>query len=139
MKNLNLLFLLFLVVLTGCKTQKIAPKPIPVAQQTVAPATEIFCRFRVPLTLSSQHTTVSPVVKTVGFGARPAPRTTPSGLQRWLPDWSILYKQVFMLPVLWSCMAMIRLLAASRQILNTKVAVPEGWLLTMMPSGPRSL
>ena len=39
MKNLNLLFLLFLVVLTGCKTQKIAPKPIPVAQQTVAPAT----------------------------------------------------------------------------------------------------
>ena len=40
MKNLNLLFLLFLVVLTGCKTQKIAPKPIPVAQQTVAPATD---------------------------------------------------------------------------------------------------
>jgi len=38
MKNLNLLLLLFLVVLAGCKTQKIAPKPIPVAQEKVAPA-----------------------------------------------------------------------------------------------------
>ncbi|MCL4482949.1 MAG: SPOR domain-containing protein [Bacteroidetes bacterium] len=39
MKNLNLLLLLLLVSLVGCKTQKIAPKPQPVAQETVAPAT----------------------------------------------------------------------------------------------------
>jgi cell division protein FtsN len=38
MKNLNLLSLLFVVLLVGCKTQKIAPKPQPVAQETVAPA-----------------------------------------------------------------------------------------------------
>lgn len=38
MKNLNLLFLLFVVIMAACKTQKIAPKPQPVAQETVAPA-----------------------------------------------------------------------------------------------------
>jgi len=39
MKNLNLLLLFFLIVsLSGCKTQKIAPKPQPVAQEKVAPS-----------------------------------------------------------------------------------------------------
>lgn len=37
MKNLNLLFLLLVVLMVGCKTQKIAPKPQPVAQETVNP------------------------------------------------------------------------------------------------------
>jgi cell division septation protein DedD len=37
MKNLNLLLILFLLILAGCKTQKIAPKPIPVASQVAAP------------------------------------------------------------------------------------------------------
>ncbi|MEI7830187.1 MAG: SPOR domain-containing protein [Prolixibacteraceae bacterium] len=36
MKNLNLLLILLVVALAGCKTQKIAPKPVPVAQETVA-------------------------------------------------------------------------------------------------------
>lgn len=39
MKNLNLSFLLLVVLMVGCKTQKIAPKPQPVAQVTEAPAT----------------------------------------------------------------------------------------------------
>lgn len=38
MKNLYLFLLLFAVVLAGCKTQKIAPKPQPIAQQSAAPA-----------------------------------------------------------------------------------------------------
>lgn len=38
MKNLNLLILLLALTLVGCKTQKIAPKPQPVAEETVAPA-----------------------------------------------------------------------------------------------------
>lgn len=38
MKNLNLLLLLFAISLVGCKTQKIAPRPQPVAQQPAAPA-----------------------------------------------------------------------------------------------------
>jgi cell division protein FtsN len=37
MKNLNLLLVLLVVILAGCKTQKIAPKPQPVAQETKAP------------------------------------------------------------------------------------------------------
>ncbi|MCE1198288.1 MAG: SPOR domain-containing protein [Marinilabiliales bacterium] len=36
MKNLNLLLLLFAILLVGCKTQKIPPKPVPVAQETVS-------------------------------------------------------------------------------------------------------
>jgi cell division protein FtsN len=39
MKILNLLPLLFVVAFVGCKTQRIPPKPQPVAQETVAPAT----------------------------------------------------------------------------------------------------
>lgn len=39
MKNLNLLFLLIALSLAGCKTQKIAPKPQPVAQESAAPST----------------------------------------------------------------------------------------------------
>ncbi|MEI6276399.1 MAG: SPOR domain-containing protein [Prolixibacteraceae bacterium] len=39
MKNLNLLLLLFAVSFVACKTQKIPPKPQPVAQETVTPAT----------------------------------------------------------------------------------------------------
>jgi cell division protein FtsN len=38
MKNLNLLFILLIVALAGCKTQKIAPKPQPVAQETASPS-----------------------------------------------------------------------------------------------------
>ncbi len=38
MKNLNLLLLLFVVAFVGCKTQKIAPKPQPVAQETATAA-----------------------------------------------------------------------------------------------------
>ena len=38
MKNLNLLLLLLIASLVGCKTQKIAPKPQPVAQETVTPS-----------------------------------------------------------------------------------------------------
>ena len=38
MKNLNLMLLLLAVSLAGCKTQKIAPKPQPVAQETAAPS-----------------------------------------------------------------------------------------------------
>jgi len=38
MKNLGLLPLLLAVVVAGCKTQKIAPKPQPVSQETAAPA-----------------------------------------------------------------------------------------------------
>ena len=34
----NLFFLLLIVSFVGCKTQKIAPKPKPVAQETAAPA-----------------------------------------------------------------------------------------------------
>ena len=36
MKNLNLVLLLFVVLFSGCKTQKIAPKPQPVAQEKPA-------------------------------------------------------------------------------------------------------
>ncbi len=39
MKNLNLLLILILVAMAGCKTQKIAPKPQPVVQETVSPVT----------------------------------------------------------------------------------------------------
>lgn len=40
MKKSTLLFLLVvIVILAGCKTQKIAPKPQPVAQESAAPAT----------------------------------------------------------------------------------------------------
>ena len=39
MKNLNLLLLILVLLLAGCKTQKIAPKPQPVAQETKTPAT----------------------------------------------------------------------------------------------------
>jgi cell division protein FtsN len=39
MKNLNLLPLLLVIALAGCKTQKIAPKPQPVVQETT-PAPE---------------------------------------------------------------------------------------------------
>jgi hypothetical protein len=39
MKNLTLLLLIGVVSLVGCKTQKIAPKPLPVPQETAAPAT----------------------------------------------------------------------------------------------------
>lgn len=38
MKNLNLMLLVLAVSLAGCKTQKIAPKPQPVAQETAAPS-----------------------------------------------------------------------------------------------------
>ncbi len=38
MKNLRLMLLLLAVSLAGCKTQKIAPKPQPVAQETAAPS-----------------------------------------------------------------------------------------------------
>ncbi len=38
MKNLNLLLLLLIASLVGCRTQKIAPKPQPVAQEAVTPA-----------------------------------------------------------------------------------------------------
>jgi cell division protein FtsN len=38
MKNLNLMLIMLAVALAGCKTQKIAPKPEPVAQETAAPA-----------------------------------------------------------------------------------------------------
>lgn len=39
MKNLNLLILLLAITMVGCKTQKIAPKPQPVAEETtVTPA-----------------------------------------------------------------------------------------------------
>ncbi len=38
MKNLNLLLFLIVVSLVGCKTQKIAPKPQPVAQETATSA-----------------------------------------------------------------------------------------------------
>ena len=37
MRNLNLLLLLFTISLVGCKTQKIAPRPQPVPQETSAP------------------------------------------------------------------------------------------------------
>jgi cell division protein FtsN len=39
MKNLYSLILLCVVMIVGCKTQKIAPKPKPVAQETAAPST----------------------------------------------------------------------------------------------------
>lgn len=38
MKNLTLLLLIVVVSLVGCKTQKIAPKPQPISQETAAPA-----------------------------------------------------------------------------------------------------
>ncbi len=38
MKNLNLMLILLAVSLAGCKTQKIAPKPEPVAQESAAPS-----------------------------------------------------------------------------------------------------
>ena len=38
MKNLNLLLLLIAVSLVACKTQKIPPRPQPVAQETAVPA-----------------------------------------------------------------------------------------------------
>ena len=40
MKNLSLLILLLVISLVGCKTQKIAPKPQPVAKETAAPVTQ---------------------------------------------------------------------------------------------------
>jgi cell division protein FtsN len=42
MRNLNLFFLLIaFVLLAGCKTQKIAPKPQPVAQESAAPVKDV--------------------------------------------------------------------------------------------------
>jgi cell division protein FtsN len=38
MKNLNLLLLLLAISMAACKTQKIPPKPQPVAQETETPA-----------------------------------------------------------------------------------------------------
>ena len=38
MKNLSLLLILVAVALAACKTQKIAPKPVPVAQEKITPA-----------------------------------------------------------------------------------------------------
>jgi len=38
MKNLTFLLLIVVVSLVGCKTQKIAPKPQPVPQETAAPS-----------------------------------------------------------------------------------------------------
>jgi cell division protein FtsN len=39
MKDLYSLIVLIILIMVGCKTQKIAPKPQPVAQETVAPST----------------------------------------------------------------------------------------------------
>jgi cell division protein FtsN len=41
MKNLNLFLFLLAVTLVACKTQKIPPKPEPVAQETVTPAAPV--------------------------------------------------------------------------------------------------
>jgi len=38
MKNLTFLLLIVVVSLAGCKTQKIAPKPQPIPQETAAPS-----------------------------------------------------------------------------------------------------
>lgn len=71
MKNLNLLILLTALSVAGCKTQKIAPKPQPVVQESAAPSTVASAPKQVkPANVASKEERFSVAEgETVNYGA----------------------------------------------------------------------
>jgi cell division protein FtsN len=68
MKNLNLMLIILVVALAGCKTQKIAPKPQPVVQETVSPVTP--AKVSKPVAVVSKEERFSPATgETADYGS----------------------------------------------------------------------
>ncbi len=71
MKNLSFLLLLLVITLVGCKTQKIAPKPQPVAQENAVPSTQSTAqKVTKPASISSKEERFSTAQgETADYGA----------------------------------------------------------------------